>query len=103
MSIMGYHYNQRSDSSVSFFSYIVCPRQQDDKMSLTTISGLEQTDPFGTCSFPLGGITFNSHLSQIACATLGQATAYHNYTLGKFHIRSAHHCHFVARVWHQSD
>lgn len=88
--LMGYHYNQRSDSSVSSFSYIVYPRQQDDKRSLTTISGFQQTDPFGTCSFPLGGITFNSHLSQVACATLRQATADHNYTLGKFHIFALH-------------
>lgn len=56
---------------------------QDDKRSLTTFSGLQQTDPFETCSFPLGGFTFNSHLSPVAYATLRQAAAYHSYTPGK--------------------
>ncbi len=67
-----------------------CPSQKGDKRSLTTFSSLQQTDPFGTCSFSLGGFIFNSHLSPVACATLHQAAAYHSYTPGKFHIFALH-------------
>lgn len=90
--LMGCHCNQRSNSFVTSFTALLHspPLQQDDKRSLTTISGLQQTDSFGTCSFPLGGITFKIHLSQVACATLRQATAYHDYTPGKFHIFALH-------------
>lgn len=104
--LMGCHCNQRSNSFVTSFTALLHspPLQQDDKRSLTTISGLQQTDSFGTCSFPLGGITFKIHLSQVACATLRQATAYHDYTPGKFHIFALHiTAIFFARVWHHSD